>query len=47
MFRNLKSTYRLNSFDGEITKENYIKIYNTNLSPEEAALIIKNKYSLI
>lgn len=46
IFRNLESKYRLNSYKGEITKENYIKINNTNLSPEEAALIIKSKFSL-
>lgn len=46
LFRNLESKYRLNSYEGEITKENYIRINNTELSPEEAALIIKNKFSL-
>ena len=38
--------YRLESFDGEIPYENYIKIDNTNLSPEEAAAIIKEKFAL-
>ncbi|WP_313164932.1 AAA family ATPase [Sedimentibacter sp.] len=46
IFRSLESTYRLNSYEGEIKKINYIKINNTNFSPEEAALIIKNKFSL-
>ncbi|OJU10391.1 MAG: shikimate kinase [Clostridiales bacterium 43-6] len=46
IFRTLESKYRLNSYDGEITKINYIKINNTRLTPEEAALIIKNKFSL-
>ncbi len=46
LFRSLESKYRLNSYEGEITKENYIRINNTELSPEEAALIIKNKFSL-
>lgn len=46
IFRNLESKYRLNSYDGEIKKTNYIKINNTDLSPEEAALIIKSKFSL-
>jgi cytidylate kinase len=46
IFRNLESKYRLNSYEGEITKLNYIKINNTDLSPEEAALIIKGKFSL-
>lgn len=46
LFRSLESKYRLNSYEGEITKKNYIRINNTELSPEEAALIIKNKFSL-
>jgi len=46
IFRNLESKYRLNSYEGEITKINYIKINNTDLSPEEAASIIKNSFSL-
>lgn len=39
-------TYRLNSFEGEIPYENYIKISNTNLNAEEAAGIIKETFSL-
>ncbi len=46
IFRTLESKYRLNSYEGEITKINYIKINNTSLTPEKAALIIKNKFSL-
>lgn len=38
--------YRLESYDGEITFENYIKIDNTNLSPEEAAQRIKERFGL-
>lgn len=38
--------YRLNSSEGEITKENYIKINNTNMSAEEAAKIIKERFKL-
>ena len=38
--------YRLNSDDGEIKKENYIKINNANLGPEEVAEIIKKKFEL-
>ena len=38
--------YRLESYDGEITFENYIKIDNTNLSPEEAAQRIKERFEL-
>lgn len=47
LFRSLENMYRLNSYDGEVAKENYIRINNSNLRPEEAALIIKNKFSLI
>lgn len=32
--------YRLNSYDGEIKKEHYIKINNTELEPEETASYI-------
>lgn len=38
--------YRLYSKAGEIKKENYIKIDNTHLSPEEAAKIIVNSFKL-
>jgi hypothetical protein len=38
--------YRLNSFDGEIQKDNYIKINNTNVSATEVAEIIANKFKL-
>jgi len=38
--------YRLNSVDGEITRENYIKINNTNKSPEEVANTIKVKFGI-
>lgn len=38
--------YRLNSLEGEIQKEEYIKINNTNMSPEEVAKIIKEKFHL-
>lgn len=46
---NLKTTmeqYRLNSVKGEIIKENYIKINNTNLDAKEVAEIIKEKFQL-
>jgi hypothetical protein len=36
--------YRLNSLDGEIKRENYIKINNTYLSAEKVAEIIKQKF---
>lgn len=38
--------HRLNSYDWEITNKNYIRINNTNLSPEEVALQIKNTFHL-
>lgn len=38
--------YRLNSTEGEICKKNYLKINNTNLSPEKVATIIKDKFQL-
>lgn len=38
--------YRLNSEEGEIQQENYIRINNTNLSAENVAQIIKNKFKL-
>ena len=38
--------YRCVSYDGEIPFDNYIKIDNTDLSPEAVAQIIKEKYFL-
>ena len=38
--------YRLVSYDGEVNWENYIKIDNSNLSPEVAAEMIKERFSL-
>ena len=38
--------YRLESYAGEIPFENYIKIDNTHLSPEEAAKRIKTHFHL-
>lgn len=38
--------YRCVSLDGEIPFENYIRIDNTNLSPAEAAKIIKERFDL-
>ncbi len=38
--------YRLVSNEGEISYENYMKIDNTNLAPEEVARIIKERFSL-
>ncbi|MDQ0114117.1 AAA family ATPase [Paenibacillus harenae] len=38
--------HRLNSYDDEITKEHFLKINNTNLTPEEVASSIKEKFAL-
>ncbi len=40
------SRYRLESREGEIPFENYMKIDNTNLSPTETAKMIKERFSL-
>ncbi|PEW02995.1 shikimate kinase [Bacillus cereus] len=47
--KNLKDTmekHRLNSLNGEIEKEEYIKINNTHLSAKEVAIMIKDKFRL-
>jgi shikimate kinase len=46
LFRKLEDKYRLNSLEGEIQKENYIRINNTDMNPDIAAEMIKNKFSL-
>ncbi|OZB96730.1 AAA family ATPase [Paenibacillus sp. XY044] len=38
--------HRLNSFEGEIKRGNYIRINNSNLSAGEVAEIIKNRFAL-
>lgn len=38
--------YRLNSLEGKIKEENYVRINNTNLSAEEVAQTIKNRFNL-
>ncbi|MGN7381928.1 Uncharacterised protein [Chlamydia abortus] len=37
---------RLNSYDGEIKRENYIRINNSSLSPEHVAGLIKQRFEL-
>lgn len=37
---------RLNSAEGEINADNYLRINNTNMTPKEAALFIKNEFKL-
>ncbi|GGM38815.1 hypothetical protein GCM10011351_26180 [Paraliobacillus quinghaiensis] len=47
--KNLRETmeqYRLNSYEGEITQQNYIRIDNTKLTAEEVAIKIKNEFNL-
>ena len=45
--RTTSEKYRLNSYDGEVLPfENYIKIDNTNRSPEEVANIIKERFNI-
>ncbi|MBS4201365.1 AAA family ATPase [Bacillus sp. FJAT-49732] len=38
--------YRLNSIEGEINREHYLRINNTNLSAEEVAKMIKEEFQL-
>jgi len=38
--------YRLNSKEGEIKRDNYIRIDNTKLNPEDTAKMIKKKFNL-
>lgn len=45
-FIRTEEKYRLNSLPGEIPFENYIRIDNTNLSPEAAAEMIKERFGL-
>ncbi|MDE6030974.1 MAG: AAA family ATPase [Oscillospiraceae bacterium] len=40
------SNHRLESYDGEIKFENYIKIDNSELAPDVVAKMIKDKFSL-
>lgn len=40
------SQYRLESLEGEIPFENYMRIDNTNIAPDVAAKMIKDKFSL-
>lgn len=46
--QNLKQTmeeHRLNSFEGELVRDNYIRINNTNLSAGEVAAMIKDQFA--
>ncbi|GAA4298432.1 AAA family ATPase [Anaerocolumna aminovalerica] len=46
LFRILEDKYRLNSFEGEIQKENYIRINNSDINPDIVAEMIKSRFSL-
>lgn len=46
LFRDIEARHRLNSYPNEIKKENYIRINNTYVQPENVAKIIKDKFKL-
>ena len=46
LFRHIENKHRLNSTDGEVPFENYLKIDNTHLPPDEAAMKIKEMFAL-
>lgn len=46
VFRLMEEKYRLNSLDDEIKKSNYMKINNTDISPDIVAHMIKDKFRL-
>ena len=46
LFRSTEAKYRLNTYEDEYPYENYFKLDNTNLSPQEAAQIIKDHFGL-
>jgi len=46
IIHNEDAKYRLVSDDGEVTFDNYIKINNSDLSPDVVAQMIKEKFSL-
>jgi hypothetical protein len=46
LFIYLEDRYRLNSLSGEIEKENYLRINNTDIAPEVVAGIIKDRFQL-
>ena len=45
-FKRLEKKYRLNSLPGEVNKEHYIRIDNSNLSPRQAADMICEAFGL-
>ncbi len=47
LFRRLEEEYRLNSYEGEIKMINYLRINNTDISPESVAQMIKKSFFII
>ncbi|WP_044642965.1 AAA family ATPase [Risungbinella massiliensis] len=43
---NTMKKHRLNSYASEIKRSNYLRINNTNLSAQDVAMLIKNKFNL-
>ncbi len=41
-----ETKYRLNTFDGEFKRKNYIKINNTKISAKKTAMMIKERFGL-
>lgn len=46
LFKTLEARYRLNSLPGEVQKPHYMKLDNTDLSPQEAARRIADAFGL-
>ena len=46
LFRTVEQQYRLNTLEGELQKEHYIKIDNTNMPPEAVARVIQEAFEL-
>ena len=44
--RTTATTMRLNSFEGEIQHPNYLRINNSEISPDKVALMIKERFGL-
>lgn len=46
LFKDIETRHRLNSYPNEIKKENYIKINNTYVPPQNVAKMIKDRFKL-
>jgi hypothetical protein len=40
----MEQKHRFNTYEGEFQRENYIKILNTDISAQDTAKIIKEKF---